>query len=222
MNDIYDDFFEKYDKEKDKRQKEKKEKTTSLISAVFDWVELFSFALALVLIIMTFVVRHSPVVGASMIPTLEEGDVLIVSDIAYKPKTGDIIIVQLPNKLDEPLVKRVIAVGGDTLEIDFENWRIKVNGKIIEEYGIATDESYKVNYTGKIMSANDLKLIPYYDEKTGIYKKTIDEGKIFVLGDNRNNSLDSRSRTVGEIDERFVVGEVKFRIWPYGKVGAVD
>lgn len=219
MNDIYDDFFQKYDEEKNQKQKEKKEKTTSLISAVFDWVELFSFALAFVLLLMTFIVRHSPVVGNSMYPTLHENDVLIVSDVAYKPKSGDIVIVQLPSKLHEPLVKRVIAVGGDTVEIDFKNWKVSVNGKVIEEGGISSDETYKVNHSYSLMQEYDLKYSKYYSN--GIYKKTIDEGKIFIMGDNRNNSLDSRSSAVGEVDERFIVGEVKFRVWPFGKVGSV-
>ena len=112
----------------------------SLAHSVFEWIELFVLAFTVVLLLMTFIGRHSPVVGESMLPTLEEGDVLIVSDIAYTPKNGDIIVCQSPwgqcetdaIGFNEPLVKRIIALGGQEVDIDFYTWSVYVDGEKVE------------------------------------------------------------------------------------------
>lgn len=180
------------------------EKQNPLMSA-FEWIEMFVFCFAIVLLIMTFIARHSPVIGSSMYPTLKEGDILIVSDIGYTPEYGDIIVLQTPKLgYSEPLVKRVIATEGQTLDIDFDSWTVTVDG-------VALDESY-VNYEDGTTMLQSGYTFPM----------TIPEGYIFVMGDNRNHSMDSRDSThVGIIDERFVLGKVIFRVYPFNKIGTV-
>lgn len=162
---------------------------------VYDWLDSLIYAILLILLIFTFFFRVVGVNGDSMNPTLQSGDWLTVSAITNEVKTGDIVVITQPNSLNEPLIKRVIAKGGDTVNIDFIEGTVTVNGKILYE--------------------------PYIAEKTEIsgdyvYPLEIPEGYIFVMGDNRNNSLDSRFRTIGLIDERYVLGVAETRIYPFG------
>ena len=166
---------------------------------LLELVEAFVLALAAVLLLLTFVVRHSPVVGNSMYPTLRDGDVLLVSGLGYTPETGDIVIVQSKSfGLASPLVKRVIAVGGDELDIDFETWEVRVNGVLL-------DEPYLNPGSGSMTTQSVEHLT---------FPMTIPEGYLFVMGDNRQGSMDSRSAGVGLIDARYVVGRVWSRILP--------
>ncbi len=162
---------------------------------VYDWLDSLIYAVLLILVIFTFFFRVVGVNGDSMNPTLQSGDWLTVSAITDEVETGDIVVITQPNSLNEPLIKRVIAKGGDTVNIDFIEGTVTVNGKILHE--------------------------PYIAEKTEIsgdyvYPLEIPEGYIFVMGDNRNNSLDSRFRTIGLIDERYVLGVAETRIYPFG------
>ena len=161
---------------------------------------------------MTLIVRHSPVIGASMEPTLHQGDVLLVSDLFYTPKIGDIVIIQVdkPTKgatLDRPLVKRIIALGGDKVSINFKTWEIDVNG-------LPIDQSY---LDPAKIEASAMKNYAMETDDSGICEFTVSEGCVFVLGDNRNDSLDSR--TLGEIDERCIVGRAIYRLFPLNSMG---
>lgn len=194
----------------------KTEPTVPIAHAVFEWLELFAISLVAVLLIMTFFIRHSPVSGDSMLPTLHSGDVLILSEIGFTPESGDIVIIQTPlDDLRKPLVKRVIATSGQTIRINFETWEIFVNGKRLDEpYLDETDKSYVM----------ELYFTPTYFEKVDpmheIYEATVPEHHIFVLGDNRQNSKDSR--TLGFIDERHVIGEVVYRLLPFSSMGELN
>lgn len=162
---------------------------------VYDWLDSLIYAILLILLIFTFFFRVVGVNGDSMNPTLQSGDWLTVSAITDEVQTGDIVVITQPNSLNEPLIKRVIAKGGDTVNIDFIEGTVTVNGKILYE--------------------------PYIAEKTEVsgdyvYPLEIPEGYIFVMGDNRNNSLDSRFRTIGLINERYVLGVAETRIYPFG------
>lgn len=166
-------------------------------SRFFEWVEAFAlyFAIGLVLILLFF--RHSPVVGTSMVPTLGNGDMLIVSTFNYKPRTGDIIVCQSESYgLETPLVKRIIATEGQTVTIDYENWTVTVDGTVLRE-----------DYINKVPSA--MKPSDYLSDTF-----TVPEGCVFVMGDNRNGSVDSRSSAVGFIDERYILGRVAVRLFP--------
>lgn len=167
-------------------------------SRAFEWVETFAvyFAIGLFLILAFF--RHSPVIGTSMVPTLSNGDVLIVSKLAYTPKAGDIVVCQSEiYGLDTPLVKRVIATSGQTVKIDYENWTVTVDG-------VTLDEDYINRQSNVSMRGSDYLPTEF----------TVKEGYIFVMGDNRNGSTDSRSSSVGLIDERYVMGKVTLKIFP--------
>ncbi len=167
---------------------------------LLEWYEaLISAALVLVLI-FSFFFRIIQVDGSSMVPTLTNGDKLIVWGAGYSPERGDVVIVDSYTSYGKPLVKRVIAKGGDTISIDYDTGTVTVNGEVLQEDYIAerTYLGYDVTF-------------PY----------TVPEGTVFVMGDNRNQSLDSRSSYVGCIDERDILGKVLLCFLPFSDFGVV-
>ncbi len=204
------------------------------LSFAFDLTELFTLSFAVVIIILCFFLRHSPVSGESMMPTIQHADTLLVSDVGYAPAHGDVVIVQSLHNLEKPLVKRVIAVGGDKIEINFERWMIKVNGIVIEQRldangnpsKIGGDYVYYHEGTSMRIGSNDgsdlYKIGFTYDAPSGSYLATVPEGHLFILGDNRNDSKDSRDASVGFVDQRLVVGKAIYRISPFSQMGTLD
>lgn len=199
------------------------------VDSLFDTVELCVFTLAAVLVIMAFFFRHAVVDGTSMSTTLEDSDALIISDFLYSPKVGDIVVVEDyeiygPNN---PLVKRIVAVGGQLV-------RIQANGVYVdgvrEEYHSKSETPADFNYilnmefmTVKYPSSGLDVLCQYedYEYVPGIYVEfRVPEGDIFVLGDNRDNSTDSRF--FGCVDEESIIGRVLLRIYPFSSFGTVD
>ena len=190
---------------------------------------MFAISICVVIVVMTLIVRHSPVNGHSMYPTLKgtamnaadpyaaengKNDILLISNLFYTPKSGVILVTQSDYDMNEPLVKRVIATGGQTLKIDFQAWCVAVDGKVL-------NESY-VNYEDAIsMRADDFETVMAGCEQTDDGAYIIPEGYIFCMGDNRNHSSDSRYAGVGLIDQRYVVGKVIFRIFPFDRIGVV-
>ena len=167
-------------------------------SRFFEWIELFVLCFAAGLMLLLLFFRHSPVIGTSMYPTLSEGDILIVSTFNYTPENGDIIVCQSETYgLDTPLVKRVIATEGQTVTIDYESWTVTVDG-------VKLDEGY-------INKAN----VPMNPSNYLPNTFTVPENQIFVMGDNRNGSSDSRDERIGFIDERYVLGKVSMRLLPF-------
>ena len=167
---------------------------------ILEWYEaLISAALVLVLI-FSFFFRIIQVDGSSMVPTLVNGDKLIVWGAGYTPQRGDVGIVVSYTSYGKPLVKRVIAKGGDTVSIDYATGTVAVNGEVLQEDYIA-----EPTYLG-------------YDVQ---FPNTVPEGTEFVMGDNRNQSLDSRSTYVGCIDERDILGRVLLCFMPFTDFGVV-
>lgn len=110
----------------------KKEEKTGFVSEVFDWIELLIVAVIAVVLIFTFVCRTVLVDGSSMNPTLKEGDNLLISRLFYTPSFGDIVVITQPNALEKTLIKRVIATGGQTVELDLEHNAVYVDGKAVD------------------------------------------------------------------------------------------
>ena len=116
--------------------------------SLIEWVEMFAGCFAVVLLIVTFLFRHSPVDGTSMVPTLNNGDILIIEELGYTPKQGDIIVAQSPSLgYDEPIVKRIIATGGQTVNIDFDTWTVTVDGEPLNESWATTKLESDGSYT---------------------------------------------------------------------------
>ncbi len=176
------------------------EETTVPYKEFIEWIETIVFSFFTVILIFTFLLRQVNVDGESMIPTLQDGEKLIVHHIMYTPERGDIIIVDSLG-VGKPIVKRVIAVGGDTIDINFESGEVKVNGAVL-------DEPY-------------IKDLTKLDEGGQSYPLTVPSGYYFVMGDNRMNSLDSRSERVGLVPEDEIAGKVIFRIWPADRLGKI-
>ena len=168
-------------------------KTPTALGFFYDMADSLKGAIIVVFLVFAFVFRILGVDGDSMFPTLRDGDWVAVSGITTSVDRGDIVVVTQPWERNVPIIKRVIAVGGDTVYIDFESNRVYVNGVELNE--------------------------PYINEPTRIsgdveFPLTVDEGKIFVMGDNRNISLDSRSSKIGLIDENYILGKALIRLYP--------
>lgn len=163
------------------------------ISTCFDIVDSARNAILAVFIVFAFLFRAVGVDGSSMFPTLRDGDWVAVKSFVTEVKRGDIVVVTQPWERNVPIIKRVIAVGGDEVDIDFQAHEVYVNGERLEENYIAEPTAL------------------YYDVQ---FPLVVDEGKVFVMGDNRNDSLDSRSSRIGLVDERYIFGKAQFRISP--------
>ncbi len=169
---------------------------------VFFWVETFVLTFAILLALITFVVRYAPVEGSSMANTLQNEDIVLITRFG-EIEHGDIIVVQSENYgYDRPLVKRVIAKGGQTVKIDPDTWEVYVDGVLLDEPYVKKENRPMHLYNGRS-------------------EWTVPEGKLFVMGDNRNGSLDSRSSEIGFVEERLVMGKVFFRLFPVTDFGRV-
>jgi len=154
---------------------------------LYDWVQCIVAALVIGILIFMFVARVVSVDGSSMYPTLCDRDKIITSDLFYTPKDGDVIVLQTDTYGKDPLVKRIIATGGETVNIDFTAGVVYVNGEALDEPYVNALTHEQEDFSGPL---------------------TVPEGYLFVMGDNRNASTDSRSRMVGLVDARCVIGKV--------------
>lgn len=173
-------------------------KFTKLESDAFGFIQSFVLMLLPVVILFTFVSPITKVSGRSMEPTLHDSDILLMRSLGYTPKADDVVIINNPTiaYLDgQSFVKRVIAVGGQSVVIHYEENQVLVDG-------VALQEDYIAEHMRPIYGETDLEPI------------VVPEGYVFVLGDNRNNSADSRSSEIGLVDTRYIIGKVVCGIWP--------
>ncbi len=198
-----------------------------LLQSIFEWIETFCLALLGVVVIFTFVCRFVTVKGPSMMNTLHDGDRLIISSLFYTPKAGDIVVVHDTQQqhFEGPVIKRVIATAGETIDIDNETWQITVTH--LDGTTEVIDEPYaNVVYFDADGDGEDDSLVPMTHAVSEFmypdfiheneYPHVVKDGCVFVLGDNRTESLDSRY--VGDIDERKILGKAYIRLFPLNDI----
>ena len=175
---------------------QEQEKQTAKGRDLYEWVQSLVGSVLVVVAIFTFVIRMMGVDGHSMLNTLQHGDrLLVVNSMLYHDyKYGDIVILRKNGVFDDdPIVKRVIAVEGQTVDIDFAEGIVYVDGEALEE---------------------DYIREPTYTAEGTEFPLTVPEGSIFVMGDNRNGSSDSRDYRLGTVDTRYVIGKAAVLIFP--------
>lgn len=175
---------------------QEQEKQTAKGRDLYEWVQSLVGSVLMVVAIFTFVIRMMGVDGHSMLNTLQHGDrLLVVNSMLYHDyQYGDIVILRKNGVFDDdPIVKRVIAVEGQTVDIDFAEGIVYVDGEALEE---------------------DYIREPTYTAEGTEFPLTVPEGSIFVMGDNRNGSSDSRDYRLGTVDTRYVIGKAAFLIFP--------
>ena len=178
---------------KDIAKKDKSELTfkDKLYITVYDIASVLVVAVVTIMVLFTFVFRIVFVDGGSMLPTLRDGDMLVVSAYDKEPEYGQVVIVTQPNGFGDPIVKRIIATENQTVYIDFDKGDVFVDGVLLNEPYI-----------------NNLTINP--EDMTG--PVTVPEGHVFVMGDNRQDSTDSRSNMIGLIREEYILGVVKYKV----------
>ena len=182
----------------------KKKQEGRFSSELFGWGESLMVVLIFFVVVFTFFVRLIGVDGTSMYPTLEDRSIMLVSNWSYEPEKGDIVVLRKEGFYrDQPIVKRIIAVGGDKVGIDPVTGDVLVNGAVLDEPYIAE----KINTLEKM---GDM-----------VYPQTVPEGSVFVMGDNRNYSTDSRWSQLGMVDERYILGHVLRVVYPLDRFGTV-
>ncbi|MEE0858401.1 MAG: signal peptidase I [Acutalibacteraceae bacterium] len=172
------------------------EESVSLTESCYEFLHTLIVAIAVVVLLLTFVFRLVDVDGQSMMDTLHDKDRVVVTNFCYTPQDGDVVVISHGQNLNKPIIKRVIATEGQSLQIDFETGEVAVDGVVI-------DEPYIKDLTTRQGDAEIPEVIP--------------EGKVFVMGDNRNHSTDSRFTDVGLIDEKDIIGKAQFIFYPFDR-----
>ena len=189
---------------------QRKGKYTKIKKDVFEWLEIAVVCVIFLVLLLTLTFRVVNITGESMENTFYGKERIIISNLFYNPEYGDVVVISrnMDNSSDEvakqPLIKRVIATEGQTVDIDFDKGVVYVDGEALVESYTKTPTNLR------------------YDIK---FPVTVPEGCVFVMGDNRNKSIDSRSSTIGVngmIDERYILGKAIFRIYPFSRAGSLE
>ncbi len=177
----------------------------SLKLDLYFWLQALVMALIALILVFTFLGRVVGVDGDSMVPTLHDGDMILLQSAGYTPRQNDVIVLTKPfGPFRGPIVKRVIAVGGQTVEIDYAAGTVLVDGLPLEE-----------PYLNEVMRAPS-------DPHETISSAIVPEGCLFVMGDNRNHSSDSRDERLGVVDARYVLGRATAVLLPLSHAGAIS
>ena len=186
------------------QEHEKKEEHISLKQDVYYWVKMIVVALVSMILVFTMVGRVIGVVGPSMQPTLHEGDRMLLQILGYEPKAGDVVVLRKESFMSEPIVKRIIATGGQHVQVDIPNNAVYVDG-------VKLDEPY----------INEPMVPVSYLMEGGVLDVVVPEGSVYVMGDNRNHSNDSRDLHLGTVDEQFIIGRALCIIFPFRDFGII-
>jgi signal peptidase I len=176
---------------------------------LYEWLQMFLGCVVAAVVLFNCVARLTRVDGGSMDTTLQHGEIMLIWSLGYTPKQGDIVVLNKTSVLlpdwTEPraIVKRVIATGGQTVDVDYSTGAVYVDGRPLDE--------------------------PYLHEEMRrpgppSMQEThweVPEGSIFVMGDNRNYSTDSRDSLLGAIDTDYILGKAVLALWPLDRFGAV-
>lgn len=176
---------------------------SSGIVSCYEWMEALITSLIVVTVFFSFVLRVVSVSGPSMLPTLHSDDRVLLFSEFYRPKCEDVVVITRTRGLSEPIIKRVIALENQTVDIDFQTGIVSVDGKQL-------DESRYIR-NGITTQPADYK-----------FPVTVPKGCVFVLGDNRPVSDDSRSCNVGMVDEHFILGKAEWILFPFSHFGRVN
>ena len=176
-------------------------------SDLFEWLQLLMGCVLVAVVLFNCFARLTRVDGNSMNNTLKDGEMMLIWSLGYQPQQGDIVVLNKTDQVTDQLlhskaiVKRVIATGGQTVDIDYSTGTVYVDGEPLDEPYIKEE---------KYLPANPMMYNTHWE---------IPEGSVFVMGDNRNASTDSRHDMVGPIDEDYILGKVVFALWPVEKFG---
>lgn len=176
------------------------------VKTLYEWLEEIVIALTLVILVFTFLFRVVTVTGESMLPNFVEGQKLIVTNLGHSVEQGTVVVIT--NVLNEPIIKRVIATEGQTVDIDYETGVVYVDGEAVDETRFGLE--------------NGITTRPYSTLEAMVFPQTVPEGCVFVLGDNRSVSKDSRYTEVGMVDTRHILGEAVFTLYPFDRFGVIE
>lgn len=192
-------------------QEKKKSGADAVLDYVLEILDAIVIAVFAMIVLFTFLIRIITVSGPSMNNTLHDKDVLLLSSFAYEPEKGDIVVVE-SSAFGDTIIKRIIATEGQTVDIDYDaegGCKVYVDGEVITEDYIAEPMLEMQGYSKS-----------FYDAENTVYHYEVPRGNVFVMGDNRNVSSDSR--TIGFVDEDEIVGKVVFRMYSQsGSIGKV-
>lgn len=203
------------EKEEMKASPENQKKTA--MKELFEWLDIIVTSMLAVVIIFTFFFRLVTIVGDSMQNSFYGGEKIVITHLFYKPSFGDVVVVSRNANNDakqastssEPIIKRVIATGGQYVDIDF------AEGKVYVGYDLGDMVELSEPYTKTPTNVKSDVSFPLY----------VPEGYVFVLGDNRNDSKDSRFSDIGEnglVDEKYILGRAVFRVFPFDRIGKIE
>lgn len=168
-----------------------------------EWAEELVIAIVIIAVACTFLFRIITVTGTSMVPNYNDGDRVMVSGLSFNIDQGDVVVIV--NVLNEPIIKRVIATEGQVVDFDYDTGSVLVDGEVVDETQFGLE--------------NGVTDYPYTSFELLEFPQTVKPGCVFVLGDNRSVSEDSRYKVVGMIDKRNILGKAVFNLFPFNKIG---
>jgi signal peptidase I len=185
--------------EKEPNDREAKDKPADMKNAdaeklkIYDWFQCIVSAVLCSILIFTYIGRINGIEGPSMMQTLQNGDKVILSNLFYHPEKGDIVFIKTDIFGEKPIVKRIIATEGQTVDIDFTQGTVSVDGQVLIEDYTNTKTNLEEGFDGPVV---------------------VPDGCVFVMGDNRNDSVDSRDNRIGYVNMQNILGKVYFVIIP--------